>query len=72
MKAKKFLSNRFAKMDTDGDKKVSKDEWMAKKMAHFDKVDTNGDGNVTKEEFVAAGQAAQALAQGALAGAGKM
>lgn len=40
----------FEKMDTDGDGKISKDEFMQKKEKYFSEMDANGDGFVTKEE----------------------
>jgi hypothetical protein len=38
------------KWDTDGDKALSKEEWMARASARFEQVDANHDGKVTKEE----------------------
>ncbi len=53
---------RFAKLDTDKDGKLSKDEFTApakedakeKSAKRFSKIDTDGDGYVSLEEFKAA------------------
>jgi hypothetical protein len=36
--------------DTDGDKALSKEEWIARAAAHFDMADVNKDGKVTPDE----------------------
>jgi len=43
----------FKKMDTDGDNKVSKDEWQKYHDAHFTELDKDADGSVTMEEMKA-------------------
>ena len=51
----------FSQMDTDKDKKVTKDEFMTVHMegarkgreARFNQLDTNKDGKITKDEFMA-------------------
>lgn len=40
----------IAKMDKDGDEKVSVEEFGRKMVKHFKRADMNGDGSVTKEE----------------------
>ncbi len=39
--------------DVDGDKALTKDEWLARSGARFDALDTNKDGKVTREEVEA-------------------
>jgi Ca2+-binding EF-hand superfamily protein len=41
----------FQKMDTNGDGKISLDEWQASHKEIFQKMDTNGDGKVTTVEM---------------------
>lgn len=41
----------MAKMDTNDDGMVSRDEFVAVAGTHFDQLDTNGDGVIDKEEF---------------------
>jgi hypothetical protein len=36
--------------DVDGDKALTKEEWVARASHRFDVIDTNKDGKVTKEE----------------------
>jgi Ca2+-binding EF-hand superfamily protein len=55
---KKFMDDRKADMlkkyDTDGDGKLSRDEWKAARKAHHDdmvkKYDTDGDGKLSRDE----------------------
>lgn len=42
--------NRMERIDTDGDGKISKAEFIAKHEAMFTKIDTDGDGYLSKEE----------------------
>ena len=49
----------FPKWDTDGDKALSREEWVARASARFEEVDANKDGKVTKEEASAAHQTAK-------------
>jgi hypothetical protein len=46
----KAKADRFAEMDTDGDKMVSKQEFLAGAKAHHQAADTDGDGMVTPWE----------------------
>jgi len=41
----------IVKRDTDGDERVSFEEFYQKPVKHFKKLDTNGDGSVSREEF---------------------
>lgn len=41
---------RFKEMDTDGDNKLSKSEFMAAQEKRFAKMDANSDGFVTRDE----------------------
>lgn len=43
----------WAEFDKDGDHMLSKEEFLAKKAAHFDKMDTDHDGKLSKEEMKA-------------------
>ena len=36
--------------DVDGDKALTKEEWLARAAARFDTLDTNKDGKVTRDE----------------------
>lgn len=42
---------RFAKIDTDGDGVISRDEFMARAAKRFAKMDANGDGRLSKNEM---------------------
>lgn len=62
-KPKRTPEEAFAKLDKDGNKSVSKDEFMASKKAQqdpekatkkFGKMDTDGNGSVSLDEFKAA------------------
>jgi Ca2+-binding EF-hand superfamily protein len=46
-------SDMFKKMDTDGDGKISADEFAAAHKEKFQKMDTNGDGKLSPEEMKA-------------------
>jgi hypothetical protein len=54
------LTARFAKMDTNGDGKVTKEEREAQRAARIDarfaKIDTDGNGQISKAEFAASQQ----------------
>ena len=39
-----------AQWDVDGDKALTKEEWLARAAHRFDMLDTNKDGKVTREE----------------------
>src|SRR4051812_39769971 len=41
----------FQKMDTNGDGKISTDEWTATRKSMFQKMDTNGDGKISTDEM---------------------
>jgi Ca2+-binding EF-hand superfamily protein len=43
----------FKKMDTNGDGKISADEWTAAHKEMFSKMDTNGDGKISVDEMKA-------------------
>ena len=45
------IENMMAKMDTNGDGKLSKNEAKGPMSGMFSKIDTNGDGYLTKEEL---------------------
>lgn len=46
----KNADEMFSHCDTDGDGKISKDEYQKEKMDKFSKYDTNNDGSLSKEE----------------------
>ena len=55
--AKKHTRIKFiAKLDKDGDERVSLEEFARKKVEHFKRGDENGDGSVTLAEMEAAGK----------------
>lgn len=43
-------AGHFEEVDTDGDGKISKAEFLASQEKHFVEIDADGDGYVTKEE----------------------
>ncbi len=47
----KMHQEHFQKMDTNGDGKISKEEWQAFHESKFSELDKDGDGFVTKEEM---------------------
>ncbi len=47
------MEKMFAEQDTNGDGKVSKDEFVAHATKRFEEMDGNKDGGVTKEEIKA-------------------
>jgi Ca2+-binding EF-hand superfamily protein len=47
----------FARLDTDGDGRITRDEWTAAKLDRFEAADLDGDGRVTPEEMREVGQA---------------
>ncbi|MFN3991082.1 MAG: hypothetical protein ACK4IS_12565 [Erythrobacter sp.] len=56
-------ANWFARLDSDGDGMISRDEFTAPALKRFDRADANGDGVVTPEER-AAMRAARRAARG--------
>lgn len=50
----------FERMDSDGDGRVTQEEWSATKLERFEKGDLDGDGRVTPEEMQQARQAHRA------------
>ncbi len=50
----------FARLDTDGDGMISRDEFIAPALKRFDRADADGDGIVTPEERAAAREARRA------------
>lgn len=46
----KSMEEMFSKCDTNGDGKISKEEYQKEKMELFSKWDKNSDGNLSKEE----------------------
>lgn len=50
----------FARLDSDGDGMISRDEFMAPALKRFDRADADGDGIVTPEERAAAREARRA------------
>lgn len=50
---KKMSRKMLEGMDTDKDKKISKQEWQAFHDKRFAEIDKNGDGFLTKDEFKA-------------------
>jgi uncharacterized low-complexity protein len=61
----------MARMDTDGDGKVTKDEFMKGHEAMFDKIDTNGDGVIDAGERAAHMAKMKGFMQGGKCGEGK-
>lgn len=51
--ARKMAEHHMAKLDTDKDGKVSRQEFLARQSEAFSKADTNSDGSVTPEEMAA-------------------
>jgi hypothetical protein len=51
--ARKNWEERFNRLDTDKDGKISQQEMKVGRIAHFKEMDKNGDGMVTKEEHKA-------------------
>jgi hypothetical protein len=51
--AKKMTERHLAKLDTDKDGKVSRQEFLARQSEVFSKADANSDGFVTQEEMAA-------------------
>lgn len=49
----KSIAHFYKFYDTDGDQKVSKEEFMTETEKRFDEMDMNGDGLVTGEEVLA-------------------
>lgn len=45
------IDNMLQDMDTNGDGKISKKEWMAAQERQFKRLDRNGDGFITKDEI---------------------
>lgn len=66
-KPKKSPEQRFSRLDKDGDKKLSKDEFVGKKQdekkakaeKRFGRLDKDSDGFLSLEEFKAAGKKKQ-------------
>ncbi|TGL21755.1 hypothetical protein EHQ46_07850 [Leptospira yanagawae] len=48
---KSMALGHFNKMDADGDKKVTKEEWQKFHDAHFLELDKDGDGSVSFDEM---------------------
>ena len=61
----------MARMDADGDGKVTKDEFMKGYEAMFDKIDTNGDGVIDAGERAAHMEKMKGFMQGGKCGEGK-
>ena len=61
----------MARMDSDGDGKVTKDEFMKGHEAMFDKIDTNGDGVIDADERAAHMAKMKGFMQGGKCGASK-
>lgn len=53
-------ANGFARLDTDGDGMISRDEFTAPALKRFDRADANSDGVVTPEERAALREARRA------------
>ncbi len=47
------IDNMLQDMDTNGDGKISKKEWLAAQERQFKRLDRNGDGFVSKDEIKA-------------------
>jgi hypothetical protein len=62
----------FSKMDTDGDGKISADEWAAAHKERFSKMDTNGDGKLSTDELKAGMEKHEKMMGKAPAGAKEM
>jgi Ca2+-binding EF-hand superfamily protein len=54
----------FNKMDTNGDGKISADEWAEAHKEMFAKMDTNGDGKLSPDELKAVKEKHQAMGKG--------
>lgn len=52
-KGEHMMKDHFKKMDTDGDKKISKAEWQKFHDDKFAELDKDGNGSVTEEEMAA-------------------
>jgi len=61
----------MARMDADGDGKVTKDEFMKGHETMFDKIDQNGDGVIDADERAAHMAKMQGFMQGGKCGEGK-
>lgn len=48
---KESKADLFAKIDTDGNGKISKEEWLAYSTAQFKKMCDDGDNEITKSEW---------------------
>ncbi|XDD45536.1 hypothetical protein AB3N60_12575 [Leptospira sp. WS39.C2] len=46
-----MAADHFKKMDTDGDKKISKEEWQKYHDGFFQELDKDGDGSVSFDEL---------------------
>ena len=64
-------SRHFARTDTNGDGKISLQEFIAARGRIFERIDTNHDGTITADEIAAAGQAAEAAQAGRMIRSGK-